>query len=108
MNRLEITAELLRALGHPMRLAMVELLKDGPWCVCELASNLGLGKSTASKHLSLLREVGVVEMEKKGTQVHYSLATPCVVQLSRCSYEASIRQRMKRLKPPKQSAVGRG
>ncbi len=56
-----------------MRLALLERLRAGPRCVCELATDLGLNKSIASKHLSLLREVGILDMEKKATQVIYSL-----------------------------------
>ena len=72
-KRLERKAEQLKALGHPMRLAMLERLKSEPWCVCELAANLGLNKSTASKHLSQLHEVGLLSVEKRGTQVIYTL-----------------------------------
>lgn len=96
-SRLEITAELFKAIGHPMRLAMLEKLKSGPWCVCELADKLGLNKSVASKHLSLLYDVGVLDMEKRGTQVIYSLVAPCVVEMSACSYHAVVQQRLKRL-----------
>lgn len=95
--RLDMTAELLKAVGHPMRLAMLEALKAGPRCVCELAESLGLNKSVASKHLSLLFDVGVLDMEKRGTQVIYSLMVPCVVDMSLCSYTAVVQQRAKRL-----------
>ncbi len=80
-----------------MRLAMLEKLKSGPWCVCELADSLGLNKSIASKHLSLLYDVGVLDMEKRGTQVIYNLVTPCVVDMSACSYQAVVQQRLKKL-----------
>jgi len=96
-KRLDVTAELFKAVGHPMRLSMLEKLKEESWCVCDLAKALGLNKSVASKHLSLLRDVGVLEVEKRGTQVIYSLAAPCVVEMSRCSYDAVVRQRLKRL-----------
>jgi ArsR family transcriptional regulator, arsenate/arsenite/antimonite-responsive transcriptional repressor len=83
-QRLEHTARLLRVLGHPMRLAMVEALRDRPWCVCELAIHLGLNKSATSKHLSALKGVGVVDMEKSGTMVNISLAMPCVFDMMYC------------------------
>ena len=95
--RFQVTAELFKAIGHPMRLAMLEKLKSGPWCVCELADDLGLNKSIASKHLSLLYDVGVLDMEKRGTQVIYSLVAPCVVEMSSCSYQAVVQHRLKRL-----------
>lgn len=96
-KRLEITAELFKAVGHPDRLAMLEKLSEGPWCVCELAAALQLNKSVASKHLSLLHDVGVLEVEKKGTQVIYTLVVPCVIEMGKCSYFGVLAQRKKRL-----------
>ena len=87
-TRLTLTAELFKALGHPIRLAMLEELKEKSWCVCELARKLDLNKSVASKHLSLLYDLGLLGMEKHGTQVFYSLAVPCVVEMSQCSWLA--------------------
>ncbi len=96
-KRLDLTAGLFRAVGHPVRLAMLEKLKEESWCVCELAAELKLNKSVASKHLSLLHDIGVLEMEKKGTQVIYTLVAPCVVEMSQCCYLAILSQRKKRL-----------
>ena len=75
---------MLRVLGHPMRLAMVEALRDRTWCVCELASHLGLNKSAASKHLSQLEQVGVIVMEREGTRVNCTLIMPCVFDMVAC------------------------
>lgn len=86
--RRTLTAELFKALGHPDRLAMLEALKERSWCVCELAAELGLNKSVASKHLSLLYNLGLLDMEKQGTQVLYHLAVPCVVDMGQCSWLA--------------------
>lgn len=84
-QRFESAARLLRVLGHPMRLAMVEALRERPWCVCQLADNLGLNKSAASKHLSLLKSVGIIDMERDGTQVNCSLAMPCILDMMYCA-----------------------
>ena len=84
-QRFEKAGRYLRVLGHPMRLAMVEALRSRPWCVCELASFLGLQKSVASKHLAQLRKIGVVGMEKEGTQVNCTLLSPCVFDMMRCA-----------------------
>ena len=96
-KRLAMTAELFKAIGHPDRLAMLEKLADKPWCVCDLASSLGLNKSVASKHLSLLHDIGLIEMEKRGTQVIYTLVVPCVNDMGQCSYLAVLAERKKRL-----------
>ena len=95
--RLELSAELFKAIGHPMRLAMLEKLEVQPWCVCEIAESLGLNKSIASKHLSQLYDVGLLAMEKRGTQVIYTLAAPCLVDMARCGHRAVVQQKSKRL-----------
>ena len=80
----EDTAKLLKVLGHPMRLAMVSELREKQWCVCELAAQLGLNKSAASKHLALLKQVGIIDMDKEGTRVNCTLVMPCVFDMMRC------------------------
>lgn len=99
-KRLDMTAELFKAIGHPDRLALLERLSEKPWCVCELATDLKLNKSVASKHLSLLHDVGLLEMEKKGTMVIYTLVVPCVIEMGKCSYLAVLNERKKRLPEP--------
>ena len=66
-------AEIFKALGHPARLAMVVALGEGERCVCELQELVGSDMSTVSKHLTVLRTVGLVEADKRGKQVFYSL-----------------------------------
>jgi len=95
--RLELSAEIFKAVGHPMRLAMLERLQQQSWCVCDIAESLGLNKSVASKHLSQLYDVGLLEVEKKGTQVIYTLAAPCLVEMANCSHQVVVTQRLKRL-----------
>jgi len=84
-SRFDEAARMLRVLGHPMRLAMVEALRAKTWCVCELASYLGLNKSTASKHLSQLEQVGVISMDREGTRVNCSLIMPCIFDMMSCA-----------------------
>ena len=85
IKQFEESARLLRALGHPVRLAMVEALNERPWCVCELADSLGLNKSAASKHLSLLKDLGVIDMERDGTRVNCTLMMSCVLEMMHCA-----------------------
>jgi DNA-binding transcriptional ArsR family regulator len=77
-------AETFKALGHPARLQMVDLLGDGERCVCELVEAVGLGWSSVSRHLAVLKAAGVVEDEKRGLQVFYRLSLPCVASFSAC------------------------
>ena len=52
--------------------------------VCFVIDNLGINKSAASKHLSLLNKLGVIKMEKEGTRVNCSLQMHCVTQMMQC------------------------
>ena len=87
VEQFEDMAKLFRVLGHPARLAMIEELSERSWCVCELAAHLNLTNPTASKHLSLLNSVGVIEMEKEGTQVNCTLTMPCIFQMMACAIQ---------------------
>ena len=77
-------AEIMKALAHPTRLFIVDQLKAGDRCVCELTEMIGADVSTVSKHLSVLKQAGIVEDEKQGTQVFYSLRVPCVLNWYSC------------------------
>lgn len=76
--RNEARAEVLKALAHPSRLFIVEQLMEAPHCVCELTELIGADTSTVSKHLSVLKNAGVVVSRKEGTTVYYSLTCDCV------------------------------
>ena len=82
--RLKAQAKVLKALAHPTRLLLVEELARKSRCVCELTKVAGLDISTVSKHLSLLRNAGIVDDDKRGQQVFYSLKTPCVLNFFQC------------------------
>ena len=74
----------MKALAHPTRLFIVEELGRGERCVCELTEMVGADVSTVSKHLALLRSAGVVQDEKRGTQVYYSLRCDCALNFFAC------------------------
>ncbi|MCF7928707.1 MAG: metalloregulator ArsR/SmtB family transcription factor [Spirochaetales bacterium] len=78
--RCEARAEIFKALGHPTRLFICERLRETPHCVCELTDLVGADTSTISKHLTILRNAGLVRSEKSGTTVYYSLACSCLKQ----------------------------
>lgn len=78
--RCEARANIFKALGHPTRLYICERLREAPHCVCELTELVGADTSTISKHLTILRNVGLVRSEKSGTTVYYSLACSCLKQ----------------------------
>lgn len=74
----------MKALGHPVRLFMVDKLAQGEECVCDLTEMVGLDISTVSKHLLVLKNAGVVVDEKRGKQVFYRLRTACVSNFFGC------------------------
>lgn len=71
---LETLAQLAGALSDGTRLRLLAALRGGERCVCELTDLVGLAPSTVSKHLSLLRAAGLVEMRKQGRWAYYRLA----------------------------------
>lgn len=82
-------AAIFKALGHPARLAIVHELAGGERCVCDLVELSGLGWSTVSRHLTVLKAVGVIADEKRGLQVFYRLMLPCVARFSACLQAAA-------------------
>ncbi|HET6691146.1 MAG TPA: metalloregulator ArsR/SmtB family transcription factor, partial [Miltoncostaeaceae bacterium] len=74
-------AEFLRVLGHPVRVRILELLRDGERSVGALQAELGLDSSGTSQHLGVLRRQGVLETRKEGTSVFYRVRDPRTFQL---------------------------
>ena len=80
----EAKARIVKAMAHPTRLFVVDELSKGERCVCELTEMVGDDVSTVSKHLSVLRNAGIVSAQKRGSQVFYSLRVPCVLKFFSC------------------------
>lgn len=83
-KQLEARAKVLKAMSHPTRLWILNRLAEGERCVCELVDGVDADFSTVSRHLSVLREAGIVSDERRGKQVIYSLLVPCVLQFMTC------------------------
>jgi len=86
LNKLSVKrkAEVFKALGHPTRLQIVEKLADGEQCVCVLLEMFDIDMSTLSRHLSVLKNAGVVTDERRGKNIYYSLKCPCLVNMIEC------------------------
>ena len=82
--RLESRVRIIKALAHSTRLFIVDELSRQERCVCELTEMVGADTSTVSKHLSVLKNAGVVRDDKRGLQVFYQLTTPCVLNFLSC------------------------
>ena len=82
--RYEAKTTVLKALAHPTRLWMAEKLAGGECCVCEFVDAIDADFSTVSKHLTVLKQAGIVVDEKRGKQVFYRLKVPCVLKFMGC------------------------
>jgi DNA-binding transcriptional ArsR family regulator len=83
-SRFEAKARIIKAMAHPTRLFIVDELSRKSRCVCELTDLIGADTSTVSKHLSILRSAGIVQDEKRGLQVWYTLKMPCILNFFGC------------------------
>lgn len=86
-------AEVLKAMAHPLRLAVVEFLAGGERCVCEIVAHLDAGQSNVSRHLALMVKAGVLEYRKDGLKVYYRLRTRCMLGFLKC-VEGMLRTRV--------------
>ena len=78
-------ARIGKALSHPARLLIISVLLDkGDQCVGDLVKLVGSDQSTVSKHLAVLKSVGIVEDRREGSRVVYRLLTPCVKKFFEC------------------------
>ncbi len=84
-RRYERRAAVIKALAHPSRLYIVDRLAEHEHYVNELTTLIGSDMSTISKHLSVLKNAGVVQDEKRGTSIYYSLRVPCILSFFKCA-----------------------
>lgn len=81
----EARAKIIKAMAHPTRLFIVdELGRSDERCVCELTEMIGVDMSTVSRHLAMLKNAGIIEDQKRGSQVYYSLRCRCVLDFVEC------------------------
>lgn len=77
----DVKAEFFRVLGHPVRVRILELLRDGEQSVGTLQASLGIDSSGTSQHLGALRRLGVLESRRDGTSVFYRVKDPRTFKL---------------------------
>ena len=90
---LELKAEVLQAIGHPIRLAIVEALSDEELCVCDIVRKVGAKRSNVSRHLSVMLCAGVLTVRKDGLKMIYELKAPCLLRFLSC-VENVVRSRI--------------
>lgn len=83
--RYEKQAQIAKAIGHPLRVAIIDFLGEGEQCVCDIAEHVGSERSNVSRHLSVMVSAGLLEWRKDGLKVIYKLETPCVLDFLACT-----------------------
>ena len=81
MNAYDDSAKLFKALMHPARLEILDILRDGEHCVCHIEAALRYRQAYISQQLSVLREAGLVQDRRDGWNVHYRVTQPQVFAL---------------------------
>jgi len=80
----EARAKILKAMAHPSRLLIIDELRKQERCVNELTEMVGADTSTVSKHLSVLKNAGLVTDEKRANCIYYTLRCPCILDFIGC------------------------
>ncbi|MFC1569602.1 ArsR/SmtB family transcription factor [bacterium] len=80
-NNYDEHAQLLKALAHPTRLHIIQLIREKESCVKVMEEILGLAQPNISQHLTLLRHLNIVEAKRDGNQVCYQIKDPRVIKL---------------------------
>ena len=78
---LEGQSSILKALGQPTRLQILELLNNGERCVCEIFPAIHQEQANVSKHLSILKQAGILESRKDGLRILYRIKAPEILNL---------------------------
>ncbi len=84
-------ADLLKAISHPTRLAVLEILRDGEQCVCHMEAMLGIRQSSISQQLMILREAGLVEVRRDGNNMYYRVVKHKIFEVLDAVYAATDR-----------------
>lgn len=76
---------ILKGMAHPVRMGIVEYLSGtGELCVCDITERFSCDRTTISKHLALLRELGILSCRKEGLHIYYRLEMKCLATLLDC------------------------
>lgn len=88
----ELVARRFRVIGEPMRIRLLEQLRDADYSVGELVSIVGASQQNVSKHLAVLHEAGILERRRDGNRVVYAIADPAVFTLCEIVCDGLARQ----------------
>jgi ArsR family transcriptional regulator len=91
----KIKADFLKGLAHPIRLQIIEYLKNGEASVGKLVQELGVEQSNLSRHLATLRDLGILEARQEKTSVYYYIHDPDIFKVLRPVAEL-LRKKLKK------------
>lgn len=74
-------AKIFSALADPVRLKILEFLRDGERCVCEIVPHVGIAQPLVSRHLAILKRCGLVKDRKEGNKRFYSVTNPAIFRV---------------------------
>lgn len=80
-------ARVMKALGHPIRLLIVDALSEGDRCICELAPHFKIRQPSLSRHVEVLRQAGILTHHRVGAKLMLHLATPCIIRAFDCAMQ---------------------
>jgi DNA-binding transcriptional ArsR family regulator len=81
MDTTHFQAEILKTLGQPTRLKIIDFLRDGERCVCEIFPAIGEEQSNTSRHLNLMVSSGILFRRKEGVKIFYALKHPEILEI---------------------------
>ncbi len=81
LSSFEESAQIFKALAHPARLAILEVLRNGEECVCHLEAILGFRQAYLSQQLAVLREAGILRDRREGWNIYYRIAREDVLDI---------------------------
>jgi len=87
---LDRAARVIRILGHPLRLRLIEALEDGERHVGELQDAMDVGQAIVSQQLGILRSHGIVDARRDGPRVYYRIVEPRVIKILDCIRECDL------------------
>ena len=83
-DKLELAASKLRAIAHPMRIAIIDLLHEKQLSVTEIYEKLDIEQASASHHLNILKSKGVLSSRRNGKKIFYALKNQTLTEIIEC------------------------
>ena len=81
MDKINFQAEILKTLGQPTRLKIIDFLRDGERCVCEIFPAISEEQSNTSRHLNLMVSSGILFRRKEGVKIFYAVKHPEIFEI---------------------------